>query len=128
MEEKEKKVLEYLVLKSRLEVLAKQRDILSSQLMEVMRTIDSINNLGEKENYLPLGSRVFVKSDVEKNKFLVVVGANVALEKNKEDALAFLLLRRAELESALANVSKEMMQIVQRMEVLATEIQKLVGK
>ena len=82
---------------------------LTKQLVLVERSISEINDTiaavveipktKEEESLIPIGSGVFVKADLlEKNKFLVSVGANIFLDKTAAEAKTYLEKQKGELQ------------------------------
>ena len=84
-----------------------------SQLMGIMReasaAIDSIKGIGGQEKsdtLVPLGLGTFVKTRIaSKDKFILNIGAGVAIEKDKDGAINYLESRLKEIEVALQDTS-----------------------
>jgi len=82
-----------------------------STLMNIMReassAIESIKSLGEKtDSLVPLGLGTFAKTQISsKDKIILNVGAGVAIEKDKNDAINYLESRLKEIEIALQDTS-----------------------
>ncbi|MEM5805440.1 MAG: prefoldin subunit alpha [Candidatus Aenigmatarchaeota archaeon] len=132
-EEKElrQKLIAYRVLEARLQGLIKQRELIANKILEINSTLESIKEIEKNHKYIlfPLGSEAYVFGELkEKNKLLVEIGANVALEKNFEEGKNILEKRKAELEKALQEIQKELIVINASMENLAEEIEKITRK
>src|SRR5437870_2303651 len=94
------KLLTYRYLEARLESLGAQKNIILNKITEIIATLSSIEELVRNDNILfPIGSEAFIPGKViEKNKVIVEIGANIALEKNIEQAKTILDKRKKELE------------------------------
>lgn len=130
MEEKEfqEKLLVYRILESRLDALMRQRDLVASKLVEIQTTLASVDELGKsKETVLfPIGAEAFTFAKIaDKNKLIVGIGANVAMDKTIGESKKILNERRVEMEEALDNIQKEIHQVMRNLEILEPEIQKL---
>ncbi len=131
MEEKEelqKKIIAYRVLESKLNSFVKQRDILLSKLVEIQNTLTSIEEIKKRKDEIlfPLGSETFMRGRiVSKNKIIVGIGANIALEKSIEDAKKILEKRKLEIETNLNEIQKSILNISSQLEKLGPEITKL---
>ena len=91
MTEKEEKLqklyLEFQMLDQQIKQLEKQNIALSNQLMELMATNQSLEDMeklkGKTEILVPLSSGIYAKAELKDNKnFIVNVGANTALVKD----------------------------------------------
>lgn len=91
MKEKEEKMqklyLEFQMLDQQIKQLEKQSTALNNQLMELMMTnqsLDDMKNIKEGTEILtPLSSGIYAKAELKDNKsFIVNVGANTALVKD----------------------------------------------
>ena len=125
MEEKEKrkKVLEYQILQSRLNTLAKEREEIAQRIVEISQTMSSLDGLKkDDEIILSIGSGVFIKSKPVDDKFLVEIGSSMLLEKNKEEAKKILEKRKDDLEKALEQVENEIRKIGKEIELIAMEV------
>ena len=104
------KVAAFRILESRLEALARQREIISNKILEIDSTVRSIKEVSKtKDDVLfPLGSEAYTfgKMGEEKN-FIVEIGANVALEKTGEEAIVILNKRKSELETIMKSSQEE---------------------
>jgi prefoldin alpha subunit len=126
--ELQEKILTYRLLEARLDGLLKQRDMLASKLIEIQTTLASIDEIekSKEEILFPIGAEAYAFGKVvDKNKLIVEIGANVALEKNVEEGKQILSKRMTEMESALSAMQKDMMEISAAMDQLGPEIQEL---
>ena len=133
MEERKKleeRIIAYRVLEARLNSLVKQRDLLSSKLAEVRSTLESIEEIEKSEEVLfPLASGAYTLGKIiDKQKIVLSIGANIALEKSLIEAKKFLNERKDEIEKALTQINKEISQISFNLQVLEKEIGKIVGE
>ncbi|MEM5797357.1 MAG: prefoldin subunit alpha [Candidatus Aenigmatarchaeota archaeon] len=127
--ELQEKLLIYRTLEARLEVLTRQRDLISSKIIELMSTMSSIDEIDKTpENILfKLGSEAFAKGNVtDKNKILVEIGAGIVLEKSLVDGKEILNKRKTEMENALKEIQNNISQISNAMNQLAPEINELI--
>ncbi|MEM5843682.1 MAG: prefoldin subunit alpha [Candidatus Aenigmatarchaeota archaeon] len=130
MEKKElqEKILVYRLLEARLNSLLKERELLIAKIVEIQTTLQSIEEIKKSEEVLfALGSEAYAFGKIkEKDKIIVEVGSNIALEKNFDDAKKTLEKRRVEIEKTLNDAEKEINEISLRLQELAPEIEKLV--
>jgi len=103
------------------------RQVTVSKLVEEARmastTIQNITSESEVESLMPVGVGVYVKSMVPPiKKLLVSLGAGVALEKNREDALNYVESRIKEYEVAARQLEAQRQEIVMRMEQVQGQI------
>jgi len=124
--ELQEKMLTYRILEARLESLLKQRDMVASKLLEIQTTLASMNEI-EKSNeeiLFPIGAEAYTFGKViDKKKFIVDIGANVALEKTAEEGKQILNKRKEEMENVLNSMQTDIAQISSTLEVLGPEIQ-----
>lgn len=129
--ELQEKMLIYRTLESRLEALTKQRDFVSSKIIEIISTISSIDEVDKNQKGIlfKLGSEAFTFGDVtDKNKILVEIGAGVVLEKPVEEGKETLNKRKQEMENALKEIQNNISQISNAMNQLEPEINELIQK
>lgn len=129
--ELQEKMMVYKTLESRLEALTRQRDLVSSKIMEILSTISSIDEIDKnQENILfKLGSDAFAYGNVSnKNKVLVEIGAGIVMEKSIEDGKETLNKRRGEMENMLKEIQTSISQISNAMNQLGPEINDMIQK
>lgn len=126
--ELQEKILTYRILQSRLESLTKQHDLVANKIIELENTLVSIDEFGNsKEKILfSLGSEahVFGHAD-DKEKVIVEIGANIALEKTIDEGKKTLNERKAELEKTINEIQNEVMKVSAAIEQLTPELQRL---
>lgn len=109
--------------------LTQKENGLLNVLKDSTSAIQSLTELGEKkesETLAPLGIGVFAKSKISSDdKFLVNVGAGVAIEKDKNSAINFLESRIKEIEVALQETNAQKQQIASQLEHGKVEINRL---
>ncbi len=85
--------------------LTQRENTLVNLLREATSAVESIKTINEKsasDTLVPLGVGTFVNTKISStDKILLYSGADVAIEKNKDSALAFLESRIKEVEVAL---------------------------
>jgi prefoldin alpha subunit len=126
--ELQEKMLTYRILEARLEGLLKQRDMIASKLFEVQTTLVSMDEIGksDQEILFPIGAEAYTFGKVaDKKKFIVDIGANIALEKSVEEGKQILDKRKSEMEEALNSMQNDIAQISSTLEVLGPEIQEM---
>ncbi len=129
--ELQEKMFIYRTLESRLDASTRQRDLISSKIVEIMSTISSIDEIGKnQENVLfQLGGEAFIYGNfADKNKVLVEIGAGIVLEKSVEEGKETLNKRKQELENALKGIQSNILQISNAMSQLGPEINELIQK
>jgi prefoldin alpha subunit len=107
------------------------RQLTISKLTEEARlastTIQNIASESEVESLMPVGVGVYVKTMVPPmKKVLVTLGAGVALEKNREDALNYVESRIKEYEVAARQLEAQRHEIAMRMEQVQGQINQMI--
>jgi len=107
------------------------RQMTVTKLMEEARlassTIQGISPDSEVESLMPVGIGVYVKTNVPPVKKLVVtLGAGVALEKSREDALNYVEARIKEYEVAARQLEAQRQEIAMRMEQMQAQINQMI--
>ncbi|MEM5773039.1 MAG: prefoldin subunit alpha [Candidatus Aenigmatarchaeota archaeon] len=126
--ELQEKILAHRFIEARIEGLLKQRESLLQALMEVEETIRGIEELEKKnEDFLfSLGSQTYIPCKiVEKNKIIVEIGANVAIEKSLEEGKQILKKRKEELAKSIASIEATINQLSSGLKELGEEIRKM---
>jgi prefoldin alpha subunit len=131
-EEKElqEKILAYRIFESRLNALLRQRDLIVNKIVEINSTLESVDEIEKSDEALfSIGSEAYAKGKItDKEKIIIEIGANIALEKNMKEAKETLEKRREELEKSLAQIQEEATRISSGLESLADEIRELSKK
>ena len=107
------------------------RQITVNRLMEEARlastTIQNITSESEVESLMPVGSGVYVKTMVPPIKKLMVnLGAGVAVEKSREDALNYVESRIKEYEVAARQLEAQRQELAMRMDQLQSQINQMI--
>ena len=107
------------------------RQVTVTKLMEEARmastSIQGISQDSEVESLMPIGIGVYVKTSVPPVKKLVVtLGAGVALEKSREDALNYVEARIKEYEVAARQLEAQRQEIAMRMEQMQAHINQMI--
>jgi prefoldin alpha subunit len=107
------------------------RQVTVTKLMEEARmastTIQGISQDTEVESLMPVGIGVYVKTNMPPVKKLVVtLGAGVALEKSREDALNYVEARIKEYEVAARQLEAQRQEIAMRMEQMQAQINQMI--
>lgn len=129
--ELQEKILAYRILQARLESIIKQRDLIVNKMVELQNTLATIDEVKktEEETLFPLGSEAYVfGKPTNREKLIVEIGANVALEKTFEEGKKILSKRKDELEKTLAEIQKEISQLSSAIQELTPKIQDMIEK
>lgn len=107
------------------------RQVTVTRLMEEARlastTIQNITSESEIESLMPVGSGVYVKTMVPPIKKLMVnLGAGVAVEKSREDALNYVESRIKEYEVAARQLEAQRQELAMRMDQLQSQINQMI--
>jgi prefoldin alpha subunit len=107
------------------------RQITVTRLMEEARlastTIQNITSESEVESLMPMGIGVYVKTMVPPiKKLLVNLGAGVAVEKSREDALNYVESKIKEYEVAARQLEAQRQEIALRMDQLQSQINQMI--
>ena len=124
----QEKIFTYRVLEARLESLVKQRDLLVNKIMELQSTLQSIDELSKSDGEIlfPVGGEAYASGKlVAKDKLIVEIGANVALEKTIEEGKAILSKRKTEIENGANQIQQEILKVSNAVNQLGPELQEL---
>lgn len=107
------------------------RQVTVTRLMEEARlastTIQNITSESDVESLMPMGIGVYVKTMVPPiKKLLVNLGAGVAVEKSREDALNYVEARIKEYEVAARQLEAQRQEIAVRMDQLQSQINQMI--
>ena len=110
--------------------LSNREALIARAIAETQGAEDSLRALSTQpisDSLLHVGAGVFVRTTAPPaERVLVSVGANVAMEKSKTDALAFLGARIQELEKAGITIRRERSDLAGRIEATRAEVTRLV--
>ncbi len=108
------------VLEGTFNELSTRQNLLERALIEGRSALEAISALSEskvEDVLIPIGGGAMVKSSPpDVSRVLVNVGANVVLERSKEEAIAFLESRVKEIEKSVVAVLSQRNQIAERLE------------
>ena len=108
------------VLENTLNDYTMRLNFLERALTEARSALDTIRSLGSEkpeETLTPVGAGVLLRGKPpDSDRILINVGANVVLEKNRDDAAAILEKRIEEFEQNMIAVATQRNQIAQRLE------------
>lgn len=93
--------------------------------IDAIRGLDSRGGGSEEELHtlMPIGIGVYVHARVNtKDRLLVSIGSGVAIEKGRDDAIAYIESRVKELESVLISISNQKQELQMRMESVRGEM------
>lgn len=124
-------MLVYRGLENRLDSLSKQQSTFVSKVLEIQNTLDSIEELkkGEKDILFPLGSAAYAKGEVsETKKFIVELGAGIAVKKTIEESVSILEKRKKELQDAVETMQKDIQKTAEMMRQIEGQVQTMVSK
>ncbi len=124
-------VVEVRVLESTYNELTARQNLLERALIENRAALDAIKGLGDKkvgEVLTQVGGGAMLRSpppDVDR--VLVSIGADVVLEKPREEALAIIEERTKEVERSIVSIAGQRNEIAQRLESDRQVLQNLVS-
>lgn len=99
-------IAELRILEAYYNEVAARESLLGKAMLENRAAIESVKGLpedSESELLVPIGGGLFIHSKAQPiEKLVVSLGADVAIEKTREEALAFLEQRLSEFEKAAA--------------------------
>ena len=134
MNEKEEKLqklyLEFQVLDQQIKHLEKQNTTLNNQLMELMATNQSLEDMkkleGKTEILVPLSSGIYAKAELKDNKnFIVNVGANTALVKDLQSTKKLMESQIDEMKKLQVNLINQLQEHTTKAAMLEQEINTL---
>jgi len=113
------------------DILARENTI--TRLREEGRlAIEAIKDISGQEvvqTLMPIGIGVFMQTSASSsNKLLISIGAGVAVEKSKDDAVAYIESRLKEMEVAVRSMMSQKQEIVTRMEQMRAELNAMLQK
>jgi prefoldin alpha subunit len=127
--ELQEKLLAYRIIESRLDNFMGQRDAMMNRILEIETTLSSLKEMGKENITFSLGSGAHAFGKIEnRDKIIVEIGAGIAVEKTAKEAEEILSKRKDEMENALKELQRGIMQLSTGLENLAPEIQDLINK
>lgn len=112
-------VAEIRVLESTYNDMSARQNLLERILIESQSSLATIKGLSSptEEALIPVGGGVLLRgTPPQTDKVLLNIGANVVVERTREDAVKFIEARTGELEEDLGAVASQRNQIAQRLE------------
>ena len=130
--ELQEKMLRYQMLEENFKQLNERREAFTTRLVEIEQTKQAIEELGKTKDadvFVPLGANVFLPGKVDKKeKMIVGIGSDIALEKDVKDVGKILESRKETLEKGLENVQNTMLKVANEMQKLQQEAESLLPK
>ena len=132
--ELEKLAYEYQVLQAQAQLLAQNLELLNLARAEVQTVKETLENLKKVEEerpeiLVPIGAGSFLKGViVDKNNAIVSVGSGYAVEKNIDDAIAFLEERIREYDEAIRKTQEALAELEKKVGEVAKKAQDLQRK
>jgi len=106
------------ILESTYNELSSRENLLERALLESRAALDSINGISDSslEVLTQIGAGAMLRSQPPStDKILVSVGANVVIEKTKEEAVAMLEERSRDVEKTIVSILQQRNEIAQRL-------------
>lgn len=130
--ELQQKMLEYQFLEEKFKELQQSRELFTMKIMEINQSSEALEEIEKSKQddvFLPLGSSIFVPGKIDKKeKMIVGVGADIAVEKNIGEIKELLEKRKKTLENGLESVQNNMLEIANQIRVLEPKIQEMLSK
>jgi prefoldin alpha subunit len=109
------------------------REATVTRLLEEARlasnAIQNVPNDSEVESFMPVGIGVYIKALVPPvKKLLINIGADVTIEKSKEDTISYIESKIKEFEVALRQLVSQKEQISMRMEQIQGQVNQMLQK
>lgn len=126
----QEKLLQFRMLEARLDGLIRQRDAIAGRMLEIETTIASIEEISNAKGEINfhVGGDVFIPAKpVADGKLVVMIGADVAVEKTFADAKKTLEGRRHEMGEILNRMQKEIEGTSKMLEDMIPEIESMHG-
>ncbi len=104
-----------------------------ARLMEEGRlAIEAIKNISGQDavqTLMPIGIGIYMQTSTSSNnKLLINIGAGVAIEKSKDDAVTYVESRLKEMEVALRSMMSQKQELATRMEQTRAEVNTILQK
>ena len=111
------------------ELIHKEESLVSilRESTSAIASIKSISENSESSTLVPMGMGSFIKAKVSSDeKFILNLGAGVAIEKDKDSAINYIESRIKEMEVALRNTTTQKQQVMANLEQGKQEINRLI--
>ncbi len=113
-------IVEIRILETYYNELENRESIAGRAIVEGRAALDTLKALGtdtSSEALVPIGGGFFIKSTTPPiDKLVVTVGADVAVEKTKDDAIRFMEERLGQLEQAVSTLETQKSELARRIE------------
>ncbi len=113
-------VTEVRVLESTYNELSSRQNLLERILIESRTSLETMKGLSastSEEALIPVGGGILLRSSPPRtDKVLLNIGANVVVERTREDATKFMEARAGELEEDIVAIASQRNQIAQRLD------------
>jgi prefoldin alpha subunit len=125
-------VAEIRVLESTFNELSGRQNLLERILIETRSSLETLSGLtstATDEVLIPVGGGILLRGSPPKtDKVLLNVGANVVVEKNRDDATKFMETRANEIEESIVAIASQRNQIAQRLDSDRRAVQTIVNR
>jgi len=110
--------------------LASRESLVSGALLESRMALEALNSVkGDEEVLVPIGGGCFIRSKViGVDRLPVRVGADVYIEKSKEDAISFLEERVKGLTEMLGSIRRELAEVSARIRATRGEVNRILAE
>ena len=127
--ELQEKYIELQSLNQHIQKIQQQLGLLDQQYIELINleaNLKDLERIKEKRNtFVPLGSWIFVKSELEQiDKVLLNIGANTLVKKTIPEAREFISRQVKEIEDLIKRLDIELRDAVERIQRLEEELKK----
>lgn len=122
----QEKLLQFRMMEARLEGLMKHREFIANRILEIDATSVSIDEVAKSkgEVLFHVGGEAFMQAKpANEGRVVVIIGADVAMEKDVPDAKKILESRKKEAEDAMKHVQKEIETISKSLEAMLPELE-----
>ncbi|MBU0628999.1 MAG: prefoldin subunit alpha [Nanoarchaeota archaeon] len=130
-EKAQEKYIEMKVLEEQLEEMQKKSQMVEKQLMELMSTVQSLDDFKKTNNgdeiLVPISSGIFIKANIkENNEFLVNVGAETVVTKDIESTKKLMSKQVEEMTEFNTRINMQMQKMAMKASVLQNELKELI--
>ncbi len=128
-EKLQKLYLEFQILEQQIKQLEKQGNTLKNHLLELVSTSQSLEDMKQVEEkaeiLVPISTGIYAKAELkDKNRFIVNVGANIAISKDIESTKKIIVGQIKEISEVHEKVDNELQQHIQKAASMEEEINK----
>ncbi len=132
-EELQKLYMEFQLLSQRIQQLEKQSEALNNNLMELMVTNQSLDDIesieGKTEILVPISSGIYAKADIkESSSFLVNVGANTVLVKDLKSTKGIIDNQIAEIRKLQESLAQQLQKQTNKAALLENEMSRIASE